>query len=86
MWTLEPGDEITLSAAGQTHRYRVGEVLILPEHGLPLERRLQNARYLQPTPDERLTLVTCWPYDNNTHRVVVVARPETTSNPERKEP
>lgn len=25
--------------------------------------------------DERLTFVTCWPYTNNTHRVIVVAEP-----------
>jgi sortase (surface protein transpeptidase) len=22
-----------------------------------------------------LTLVTCWPYTNNTHRVIVIAKP-----------
>jgi sortase (surface protein transpeptidase) len=30
-----------------------------------------------PSGDERLTLVTCWPYEwpGNSHRVVVVGRP-----------
>jgi len=37
--------------------------------------RQENARWIAPTDDERLTLVTCWPYTNNTHRVVVVAKP-----------
>ena len=25
--------------------------------------------------DDRLTLVSCWPYTSNTHRVIVVAKP-----------
>jgi sortase A len=73
LWTLQAGDEIVLYAAGASRRYAVHEVLILPEKGQPLDVRLANARYLLPTDDERLTLVTCWPYENNTHRTVVMA-------------
>jgi sortase A len=76
LWTLEAGDEVILSAGEQTRRYRVSEVLILPEKGQPIEVRLHNAGYIQPTADERLTLITCWPYNNNTHRTVVIALPE----------
>jgi sortase A len=75
LWTLQAGDEITLMGAGQTRQYRVSEVLILPERDQPLAVRLANARYIQPTGDERLTLVTCWPYEDNSHRTVVVAFP-----------
>ncbi len=76
LWTLQAGDEITLHAGAQARRYVVRQVLILPEKGQPIEARLANARYLQPTADERLTLITCWPYENNTHRTVVIAFPE----------
>jgi sortase A len=76
LWTLQAGDEIVLrEAGGRARRYAVGQVLILPEKGQPLAVRLANARYLLPTDDERLTLVTCWPYENNTHRTVVIAFP-----------
>ncbi len=75
LWALEAGDEITLSAGERTRVYRVSEVLILPEKGQPMEVRLRNASYIQPTEDERLTLITCWPYNNNTHRTVVIAFP-----------
>jgi hypothetical protein len=44
--------------------------------GQPLEVRLANARYIQPTDDERLTLATCWPYENDTYRTVVITLPE----------
>ncbi len=76
LWELEAGDTISLSAGSQTRRYLVSEVLILPEKNQSLETRLQNASYIQPTDDERLTLITCWPYEDNTHRAVVVALPE----------
>ncbi len=75
LWTLQAGDEIRLYGDGEIRSFRVEEVLILPEKDQPLEVRLANARYIQPTSDERLTLITCWPYDNNTHRTVVVAQP-----------
>ena len=75
LWTLQPGDDITVSAGDLQRTYQVAEVLILPEGNQPLAVRLANARYIQPTTDERLTLITCWPYEDNTHRVVVIARP-----------
>jgi sortase A len=80
LWTLQAGDEIVLYAGSQARRYAVSDVLILPEKNQPLEVRLANARYLLPTDDERLTLVTCWPYENNTHRTVVIAFPSEVSH------
>jgi sortase A len=45
------------------------------EEGEKSAVRLENASWIAKTSDERLTLVTCWPYDTNTHRLVVVASP-----------
>jgi LPXTG-site transpeptidase (sortase) family protein len=75
LWTLQAGDEIVLYAGGQSRSYIVSEVLILPERNQPLQVRLANAQYIQPTTDERLTMITCWPYESNSHRVVVIALP-----------
>ncbi len=72
---LEPGDIIDLYVGQTVYRYVVTEKYILREKGMPPEVREENARWIAPTDDERLTLVTCWPYTNNTHRVVVVAKP-----------
>lgn len=74
---LEPGDTITLDSGEATYEYFVSEKYILKEAGMPLRVRQKNAQWIMPTGDERLTLVTCWPYDwpGNSHRVVVVARP-----------
>ncbi len=75
LYTLKAGDEIRLGAGDLITAYKVEEVLILKERGQPLTVRLKNAEYIQPMNDDRLTIVSCWPENNNTHRVVLVARP-----------
>ena len=72
---LNEGDEIILFDGEAKRTYEVTENLILAERGQPLETRLANANWINPTSDERLTLITCWPYTSNSHRVVVVAHP-----------
>jgi sortase A len=72
---VQVGDTILLYAASQERVYRVVQVLILKEVGQPLEVRQANAHYIDPTVDERLTLVTCWPQTSNTHRLIIIARP-----------
>ena len=74
---LNPGDEITLNADQASYLYIVTEKYILKEAGMPLSVRQKNAQWIMPTGDERLTIVTCWPYQwpGNSHRVIVVARP-----------
>jgi len=74
---LDPGDEITLYTGDTAYVYIVTEKYILKESGMPLKVRQKNAQWIMPTGDERLTLVTCWPYEwpGNSHRVIVVARP-----------
>jgi LPXTG-site transpeptidase (sortase) family protein len=72
---LKPGDAVTLHADGRDYTYIVTDRFILPERGMPEEQRRQNAQWIKPTSTERLTLVTCWPYTDNSHRVIVVARP-----------
>jgi sortase (surface protein transpeptidase) len=53
----------------------VEEVNIVPEKQASAAQRAANAQAIAPTTDTRLTLVTCWPWNSNTHRVIVVARP-----------
>ena len=77
---LEAGDQITLYAEDTFFTYQVSEKLILKDRGEPTEVRQANARWIGTFEDERLTLITCWPYNNNTHRLVVVAKPNTVVN------
>jgi sortase A len=76
LYRVELGDGITVEGEdGARYDYQVAEKYILREAGQPLEVRLENARYIQETPDERLTLVTCHPYGSLANRLVVIAFP-----------
>lgn len=72
---LEPGREIVLYDRERAYTYQVVQQEYLQEAGQPLQTRVMNARWILPTSDERLTIVTCWPNTSNTHRLVVIARP-----------
>jgi len=69
------GDEIVLYAEDRAYYYRVESKAILPEKYASDEQRTANAQLIGYYPDDRLTLITCWPYTSNTHRVVVIAKP-----------
>jgi len=69
------GDIIQINSEGSQFRYQITNKMILPEKYEQLDVRMNNAHWLLPSIDERLTLITCWPYDTNTHRLIIVARP-----------
>jgi len=74
LWELEPGDEIFLTDSNSiVYRYVTRQVHILQDSGLPAADRAAHLQYLERRPEPILTLVTCWPYETNTHRTVVVA-------------
>jgi sortase A len=72
---LEIGDTILVYVKDQVYYYAVEAKHILKEKGESIEVRRKNAAWIAPTSEEQLTMVTCWPYTNNTHRLVVVAKP-----------
>ena len=69
------GDLIHLTSGDRIFTYQVGLKLVLNERFKPVDVRLANAQWILPSQDERLTLITCWPYESNTHRVILVAIP-----------
>lgn len=73
---VEPGDNIYLYVGIQGYHYVVEAEYRFREKGVPPEVRRDNAKWIRHSADERLTLVTCWPYSGNSHRIVVVAKPE----------
>lgn len=83
LYRIEPGDVVTLYAGSLAFGYQVAEVLLLPEANQPLAVRQENARYIAPTADERVTLVTCHPYGSLAYRLIVIARPVSKISPPR---
>ena len=72
---LVPGD--TFQVYGETHifTYYVENKMLLAEREVSLEKRIENTKWILPTTDERLTLITCWPETSNTHRLIIIAKP-----------
>jgi LPXTG-site transpeptidase (sortase) family protein len=74
---LVSGDEIFIYGNDlHIYEYVVSNTMILAERDVSLDERLENARWILPSEDERITLITCWPYFSNTHRLIIVARPQ----------
>lgn len=72
---VERGDFLTVYSNETAYRYVVSQVMTFEERYAPIEQRVENGRWLAPSDDERLTLVTCWPPDSNTYRLIVIAVP-----------
>ncbi|NTV36025.1 MAG: sortase [Anaerolineaceae bacterium] len=72
---VQVGDQIYVYSGETIFAYEVVNKMILLERYAPLAVRLENSRWLSRSADERLTLVTCWPFTSNTHRLVLVASP-----------
>lgn len=75
---LKPGDLITLYADGRAYEYAVESSVIVKEEGATPEEKAANVRWIGPFADERLTLVACYPYTGNSHRILIIARPRFT--------
>lgn len=72
---LEVGATVTLYVGEQSYDYTVVDKFIVKDKDEPEAVRRENAKWIGPFNEERLTLVTCWPYTNNTHRAIVIAKP-----------
>jgi LPXTG-site transpeptidase (sortase) family protein len=72
---VNEGDYIWVASEESRFKYLITNKMLLPEKYEQLDVRTNNAQWILPSVDERLTLITCWPYETNTHRLIVVARP-----------
>lgn len=62
---IKPGDLITMYAGANLYRYEVKRVRIVSP---------KEVSVMAPTNDATLTLITCYPYRVDTHRLVVIAK------------
>lgn len=77
---LQTGDSVLIETKDQELTYIVTEKMILPMWGISPEQEAQYATWIDRTRDTRLTLITCWPYITNSHRVIVIAKPLSGSS------
>lgn len=71
---LQPGQTIYVDYGKVQYEYAIESVDINQEVDASLAQKAENAAYIQQTDDARLTLVTCWPWYGDSHRVFVVAK------------
>jgi LPXTG-site transpeptidase (sortase) family protein len=72
---LEPGDRIIIYDAEEAFPYSVQKKTIFPYVGQEKEANAKLKAYAAPTSQEQVTLISCWPYSTNAHRIVVIAAP-----------
>ena len=74
---VDVGDVVEVRTAdGAWHRYTVSRTETVLEDGATERQRRANERLLSDAGEERLVLVTCWPYQPSPpYRLVVVAVP-----------
>jgi sortase A len=73
---LTVGDQITLwNGNGVSFVYQVREKKLIRALGASKEAQELLQLVVEPTSDEQLTLITCWPNWTNTHRLIVIADP-----------
>lgn len=73
LYELKGGETIFVWQGNVRYAYVVDEIEILPEKYANAEQRAINSSYIQPTKDNRLTLITCWPPYSDSHRLFVIA-------------
>ena len=73
---LRLGDTIRVFNSNSILDYRVESVDVFPERDASAQEKLSHMDLFDDTNAEQLTILTCWPFETNTHRVVVVAKPE----------
>lgn len=76
---IQLGDQVQLTSPAGVFTYAVTEVHVREYRNASPEELIAAGRFLAPMPEERVTLVTCWPYGIDTHRIIVVARPADPS-------
>lgn len=72
---VQVGDNIDLHSDSKTFHYTVVNRIIFPDsYYMEFDKRVSNGRWVARSSDNRLTLVTCWPYETYTHRLILVAK------------
>lgn len=72
---VNKGDQVIVYTDLGQYLYVVDHAVIVKEDGAPEEQRRENAKYMDPTADPTLTMITCYPYGIDDHRLIVIAKP-----------
>jgi sortase A len=71
---MQVGDQFTVYRGDQEFTYRVEIRTIVREDGATAAQRRDNAKWMEPVDEPVATLISCYPYRVDTHRIIVRAR------------
>ncbi len=71
---VQVGDQFTVYRGDQEFTYRVEIRTIVREDGATVAQRRENAKWMEPVDEPVATLISCYPYRVDTHRIIVRAR------------
>lgn len=72
---IKRGAEVHIYTEDREYLYIVQDIHLVLEDGATDEQKRANASFMDPTPSETLTLITCFPYGIDDHRLIVIAKP-----------
>jgi LPXTG-site transpeptidase (sortase) family protein len=72
---LAAGDALILQTGQASWHYQVDRVVLLPFLLATAGQRQAYQAYLADTALPRLTVISCWPPESNTYRLIVIAYP-----------
>lgn len=81
LYYVRAGEPLVLYSDGKAYNYIIKQRLVVLEDGATPEQQAANAKLIEPTSSEMVTLITCWPAtgkDKFIKRVVVQAVPAGT--------
>jgi sortase A len=76
---VKKGDQVIVYTEKGQYVYVVTDLVLVREDGASDAEKARNARYMDPTPDQTLTMITCYPYGIDTHRFIAIAKPYQSS-------
>lgn len=76
---VKKGDQVIVYTEKGQYVYVVTDLVLVKEDGATDAEKARNARYMDPTPDQTLTMITCYPYGIDTHRFIAIAKPYQSS-------
>lgn len=82
---VKKGDLVTVYTEKGQYIYVITDMVLVQEEGVSDEQKRINARFMDPTPDQTLTMITCWPYGIDTHRFIAIAKPYKPASSEQSE-
>lgn len=71
------GDELILFTEEKEFHYRVQKTYTIPYLGSEEQGDAMLQSYSAPQSTEVVTMISCWPYTTNSHRIVIIAAPSS---------